>query len=113
MTTTNRMTKFNFLCVERWETEEMGNIHMWENNPGVVYFDVPSIDMVKDQGIEVIGVYGPERGFLGQEGNTMDFLVVVTDSVSGRKVNVRVTSWENVHPSDWSPELIQLSESFV
>jgi hypothetical protein len=27
--------------------------------------------------------------------------------------NVRVFCWENVHPSEWSPELIQVNESFV
>ena len=27
--------------------------------------------------------------------------------------NVEVMDWSNVHPSDWSPELIQLNESYV
>lgn len=84
-----RSNTVKFLCVVRVED-------------GNVYFDVPSIGLLVDEGFTV-----EPLDVRNKEGYTSTYEVTIDD-----KQTIEVTSWENVHPDDWSQELYQLNQSF-
>lgn len=83
-----------FLCVVRFEDGEF-------------FCDVPSIQPFVDLGLKV------ETDETDREGQTKLYTVTFNENTPLEIDNFKVTSWENVHPSDWSKELIQLNDSYV
>ena len=69
---------------------------------GNVYFVGPYIGLLVDEGFNV-----EPLDVRNKEGYTSTYEVTIDD-----KQTIEVTSWENVHPDDWSQELLQLNQSF-
>jgi hypothetical protein len=74
----------------------------FESQSRVVVLHVPSVDVFVGLG----GVTLEEIDVPNLEG------VVNWYTIKGIP-NVEVYDWSNVHPSEWSPELIQLNESYT
>lgn len=75
---------------------------------GRFWCDVPSIRPLEEMGLEMCEIPNPIFG----ESMSKDSRLRHYEVVIGTE-NVPVTSWEDVHPSEWSEELRQLNQSYV
>lgn len=87
----------NVPCVVRFEN-------------GEVFLDVPSIRPFVELGLKVQNASSYEE--FGRDGVTIPYRVVFNPESNTPK-SVWVVSWENVHPSEWSEELLRVNESYV
>ena len=91
----------NVPCVVRFEN-------------GEVFLDVPSISPFVELGVKVMDVtpYDYDDYIKGREGRVTEYRVVFNPESNTPK-SIRVVSWEDVHPSEWSEELLRVNESYV
>jgi len=89
----------NVPCVVRFEN-------------GEVFLDVPSISPFVELGLPVQNVTPYDDYIKGLQNVTIPYRVVFNPESNTPK-SVWVVSWENVHPSEWSEELLRVNESYV